>query len=348
MFAQRHPEMPLLKRYKPNVRYWGETHGDMAAMSGNETLREKRNILFQTDSFGFRNKCSSHGAKYNLIILGDSFAVGNGTTQDGTWPSLLSSKYNLTIYNLSMAGGPWQHYINLKLEYRRLKVQPGTIILLTVFTGNDLDNYYCSTSNVIELSKIGLLEHWKTAIDNFRNRSPMARVLRQVLIQLDADKYADKVVTRKFLNTRSMAFFRPYVQRKDRCKDDIISHPNYLLLNNVLSNLKDFCEKNSLQLNIMLMPSKAEVYEWLVDRMPPWSTSTHPSGFSSILQAFCEKNGIEFLDLKPFLINESRRIWNRTKACLWWYDDTHMNPAGHQAVAAAVYDQLLVPIRKKS
>ena len=54
--------------------------GDVGMLSQLETLEEPREIDFYTDSLGFRNREDYAGQP--LVLLGDSFVVGNGTSHD--------------------------------------------------------------------------------------------------------------------------------------------------------------------------------------------------------------------------------------------------------------------------
>ena len=103
-------------------------------------------MRFVTDSAGFRNEKYPSG-KIDIIVVGDSFSLGTGTTQDSTWVSLLSSSLKLNIYNLSMVGNPQRHFMNLQKELTRLNVEPGTIVLLAIFGGNDLDETYLENTD---------------------------------------------------------------------------------------------------------------------------------------------------------------------------------------------------------
>jgi lysophospholipase L1-like esterase len=59
------------------------------------------------------------------------------------------------------------------------------------------------------------------------------------------------------------------------------------------------------------------------------------------MRGLCEQHGFRFLDLKPVLVEESRREYERSGALLWWSDDTHWNGEGQRAAARAVYENLL-------
>src|SRR5262245_15345350 len=134
---QRWPRLDLVDRYTPNVRWEGEVTGDLAAMSGSP-VREPRHERFATDAFGFRNERVPEAVE--LVVLGDSYGLGEGTTQERTWASLVERRTGLATYNLSIPGGPWHELVNLQVELDRLHPRPGALVLWTIFPANDLDD----------------------------------------------------------------------------------------------------------------------------------------------------------------------------------------------------------------
>jgi hypothetical protein len=51
--------------------------------------------------------------------------------------------------------------------------------------------------------------------------------------------------------------------------------------------------------------------------------------------------GIRCLDLKPYLAEPGRHLYDETGEFLWWLDDTHWNHRGHDAVAVFVQEEVL-------
>jgi hypothetical protein len=96
-----------------------------------------------------------------------------------------------------------------------------------------------------------------------------------------------------------------------------------------------------LTVAVALVPSKEEVYSWVLDGAPPWSTRVEPSGLSNVVRGLCEQHGFRFLDLKPALVEASRREYEKSGALLWWRDDTHWNGDGQRAAATVINETLL-------
>jgi hypothetical protein len=48
-----------------------------------------------------------------------------------------------------------------------------------------------------------------------------------------------------------------------------------------------------------------------------------------------------FIDLKPTLLEEARREYEKSGGLIWWADDTHWNGQGQRAAARVIYQNLL-------
>jgi lysophospholipase L1-like esterase len=91
----------------------------------------------------------------------------------------------------------------------------------------------------------------------------------------------------------------------------------------------------------VLVPAKEEVYSWVWKGRHPWSTGAEPSGFSDVLRDICAREDLLFLDLKPYLVRESRRLYEASGQLLYWFDDTHLNTAGNTFTAPVIYSELV-------
>jgi hypothetical protein len=336
-YIHRWQELPLLQRYTPSVTFVGATYGDLAAVSGRGDWREWRRIRFVTDEYGFRNESPGPGLEarpLDLIVLGDSFGVAAGTSQEEILSSRLARDFGLSVYNLSISReGPQQEYANLLLEGTRLKTREGACVLWLIFAGNDLDDpHYPELENPRPL-RAGLLSGLAHNIRDFRSRSPVRRLLSRGGAKL--------VIEKKFIDGRQVLFHQDYAQRRGRTAEDVMRHPNLLNLKTSLGAVGRLAGERRLTVAVALVPSKEEVYSWVLDGAPPWSTRGEPSGLSTVLRGLCEQHGFRFLDLKPALVEASRREYEKSGALLWWRDDTHWNGDGQRAAATVIYETLL-------
>src|SRR3974390_3549436 len=78
--------------------------GDLVAMDPNtrSTIAEPRWVRYHIDSTGFRNDSDYSGEK--LLLVGDSFIAGSGTTQDDILSNQLKQNYGIPAYNLAFPG----------------------------------------------------------------------------------------------------------------------------------------------------------------------------------------------------------------------------------------------------
>lgn len=336
-YIHRWQELPLLQRYDPSINFEGPTYGDLAAVSGRSDRREWRRIRFVTDEYGFRNESPGPGFEarpLDLIVLGDSFGVAAGTSQEEILSSRLARDFGLSVYNLSISReGPQQEYANLLLEGQRLKTREGACVLWLIFAGNDLDDsFYPELENPRRL-RTGLLSGLAHNIRDFRGRSPVRRLLSRGGMNL--------VIERKFIDGRQFLFHKDYAQRRGRTAEEVMRHPNFLNLKTTLGAMERLAGERRLTVAVALVPSKEEVYSWVLDGASPWATRVEPSGLSNVLRGLCEQHGFRFLDLKPSLVEASGREYAKSGALLWWRDDTHWNGVGQHAAATVIYETLL-------
>ena len=332
--VERWPRMPLVNRYIPDLRYEGYRFNDLSRMAGVKEWREDKWVKVLTDSAGFRNDGPGEAARpLDLVLLGDSFGAG-AVSQEYTWTSILASDYHLHTYNLSApAAGPWHEYINLWAEQDRLRAGEGSVLVWQLFTGNDLDEYY-GPLEVNELPWRGTVGRWIHRLEAMRARSPIRNLLQR------HDRSGD-VVGMDFLNGRKLLFYKPYIAAASRSSGEIIKHPNYARLRATIPAVKRLAEARGVRLAVVLVPAKEEVYSWVWEGTPPWSTGPGPSAFADALKDICAEEGLLFLDLKPHLVGESRRLYEAAGQLLYWYDDTHMNTAGNKFSAPIIHGELV-------
>jgi hypothetical protein len=336
-FIRRWEDLPLLKRYVPSVNYEGPTYGDLAAVARRSDLRVWRRIRFVTDEYGFRNEPPAPGAgarPLDVIVLGDSFGVAAGTSQEEILCSQLARNFGLSTYNLSISReGPQQEYANLVLENQRLPVREGTCVLWLIFTGNDLDDpHYPELENPRPV-RPPLLTRLANGISDFRSRSPVRRLLSR--------GGAKAVIEKTFLDGRPVLFEEAYARRSRRTDADVLRHPNFPKLEVTFGAMERLAGERHLSVAVVLVPGKEEVYAWLLDGAPPWSSGREPSGLSTVMRGLCGRHGFRYLDLKPALVEASAREYGKSGGLLWWHDDTHWNGPGQRTAAEVIHEALL-------
>src|SRR5713226_1820063 len=91
---------PLGAAFEPDRHYSNErAYGDSAAMGNLPALRQYRRETFTTDALGFRNVAVRRSEPVAAILIGDSFAVGSGVSDEETLSSRLTRLAGCTVYN---------------------------------------------------------------------------------------------------------------------------------------------------------------------------------------------------------------------------------------------------------
>jgi len=340
MYMYYWPPMPTLWRYGTHVTFHQIISGDLAGTS-RQHYEEKRLLDFETDAFGFRN-CprqveGEHDKNYDLILLGDSVGVGVGTTQEKTWGTLLSRKYGLRTYNLSMPGSsPWHELMNLKIACQRLHCGSQTIVLWVMFAGNDLSDEY---GDELEPSLVdNPVRRLRIAAKTFRNMSPIRNLVERVRQFYDPN--GPQVIVKDLPGGKKLLFRKRYVDETRLTYDQVRQHPHYPKLMAVLDEMKRFADTEHFSVYVMVVPAKEEVYRWVLDGASAPVANTQASGFARAVGERCRLEGFPFLDMKPLLVAEANRLFMQSGRLLWWADDTHWNEIGHEYAASVTHDFL--------
>jgi hypothetical protein len=235
-----------------------------------------------------------------------------------------------------MPGSPWQSYVHLAIERKRLRVDPKSIVLLAIFSGNDLDDdyYYDRNLKLSELPWNSTGGKLKVRIRTFWRRSP----IRQLLSRLrDENKSPNQVLVRDFVDGRKILFYQPYAERKNRTEEVIRGHPNYENLLSTIRKINEIAKEHNSAVVLIMLPSKEEVYEWILEGSLPWTTDTRPSGFAAAVEDFCRRSNLRFFDLKPALVKAAEKEFKASGGLIYWADDTHLNEKGHSLVADVLH-----------
>lgn len=340
LFMFRWAPMPELWRYRPNISFAGVVYGDMASPQ----YQERRYEIFQTDSFGFRNtpaqERQAREQHADLIMLGDSFGVGVGTTQEKTWGGLFENKFGLHTYNLSMPGsGPWHELINLKIACQRLRCDENTTVLWALFSGNDLqDDIYDDMEPSLSNNPI---HSFFVDAATFRNLSPIREITDKLFVR------SHSVPITKTLPNGKKLIFRPrYIKAVQLDLDQVQQHPHYQKIVAVVDEMKRFADSRHFSVVVAVAPAKEEIYSSILNGQTE-SQTQGTSGFAMAIEQLCRQDKFPYLDLTPLFAQEAKKQLALGNL-LWWSDDTHWNERGNEFAATAVYDQLLSQRRPNS
>jgi hypothetical protein len=331
------PELPIVARWDANVQMDAESYGDLAALAGDPTLQERRRIVFRTDAFGFRNLSSDDPA--DILIVGDSFPAGGGTTDEETFARLLQTRYGFRTYNLSYPGGPYDEFVNFAIEWPRLKVTSSLRMIWTLYTGNDLDDAGGDNWDLHSLPWRQGFSAWLVKYRTYRNRSPLNQWTEAMRLRFRGSP--PDVMVRSLPDGRPVLFAGHQEFWGTRSRQEVEQHPNFAKLTHTLVAMRELATERQVDVTVLILPTKGEVYRWLLDAREPQAEDAHSSGFARAVLDACSTAGLHCHDLKPYLVAEANRLYDAKRELLWWRDDTHIGTYGHAAIAEYIATRLL-------
>jgi hypothetical protein len=324
-----------------------------------------------TDKRGFRNKTDLE--RYDVVVLGDSFAEGSHVTDDDVWPALLAQESNLTVYNIGMSSGHPGTYLETLKKFGP-ELSPKTVVCL-LFEGNDFRDENFKEKNSISDQ---LEEHFKT--------SPLRNTLKTLLIRCFASK-APKPPVRSADDPRNAATWvettgktlaaiswlpvsvpegpngKYYTFTVKRLLEHFVTNRQFIGEKGVkktfaaLKEIKKICAEKDVRLIIAYAPDKPHVLLPLITRtvspeqlrafmalkgkkLPPADKLLDVllprlDVQESAVRDFCSTESIEFISLAEPL----RRTIAEGAQAYFTYDE-HWTPLGHQIVAETISQYL--------
>jgi len=338
MFSRKLPNLSILGRWDTHVNYRGQAYGDLAAMKGEKEWREIREVVFQTDHLGFRN--DKVHEPIDLIVLGDSFTAGTGTSQDKIFSRVLESSYGRSVYNMGYPGGPYDEYLNFAIESPKLAVRPQAELIWVFYEGNDLDDPGGETWDLSSLpwkSDVGAaLVRYRT----FRNRSPINQIMEGMRKRLWGK--TDDVIVRTLPDGRPFLFAGWQELWGTRSQSEIEAHSNFTRLDTTMKAMQRLAIERNVRVSVLIMPTKGEVYRWVLEQRPAMPADALSSGFALAVLGECHRIQLRCFDIKGFLAAEAIRLYRSSEEVLWWRDDTHLSDRGHEAVAKFIAHEILM------
>jgi hypothetical protein len=334
-------------RYQPNVNVVHEMpYGDLAAMTvnlkdpGYAAMREPRVIAFRTDRYGFRNNEDVIDADY--VLVGDSFVVGNGTTQEKTISSSLSAISDRKIANLGYPSGPKNYEKRIKMHFHKYS-RDGRVIVF-YFEGNDFSLDEVHSPDVLSLnwksyiiSLIGHLEGQKSQYltkvipisDQFirsirrKSHSFYPWIYRALFRSTSRDSNFRPVqVTPQVrlirLSGKTVGFYESYVKVTQSSQVS-----TYVFTDKEVLGLIDA---------IVFIPTKYRVYKKVEEKLGNPALRELKEGY--------EKHCIPVIDLTSVLTMEAKHRFG-SGAFAFWRDDTHWNESGISIAAKHINEQVI-------
>lgn len=318
-----------------------------------------------TDKRGFRNK--SDLEKYDVVVLGDSFAEGSNVSDGQVWAVLFAEKSGMTVYNLGMSAGSPVTYLEALRRFA-LGMSPKTVVCM-LYEGNDFRAANFSEENI---------EGHRSLEDIFRT-SPLRRAIMGALVRYlgpiniswqkdlesggssnKADSFAPShplyAVSWLPLAIPDGPQARYYAFKVKRLlahcvsREDFINSGGWQATFEFLGEIKKVCDENGIRLIIIYAPDKPHTLLPLVsDRLSPdklrafmalreenlppaeelmETVLEHLPIQESVVEEFCRQESIEFVSL-----TEPLRQKTLEGGQTYFTYDQHWTPVGHEVAA---------------
>jgi hypothetical protein len=325
---------PAGAAFEPNRRYHNaRSYGDLTAMGNLPGLRQYRTEVFTTDALGFRNAAHVLDTQIGAILIGDSFAVGSGVSDDETVSARLGQSWGCVVYNAgSEAWAVVPDQILPILE--RLDLRGRTVIRLY---SEDSEVPYVPTTRGRILRKLvagvpAEIRGVAGRVEGLLTVSPLRILSERALKTVENDRvlpnsYAGNVVKASLRNGDSMLFRTSHVRNFYRDRELAADYWTWL---------RDAFREAGYDLVVVLVPGKYTVYRpFLVGQRQPGAGA---GDYLDRLEGELRAMGVPVLNLAPFLSAQAARHLERGEY-LYWLDDIHWNARGIGLAAAAIRAQ---------
>jgi hypothetical protein len=306
-----------LKSYKKNADITVLTpFGDAGAVGNVKDIElEPRKIRFKTDSLGFRNNSDYRGEKY--VLVGDSFTVGNGTSQEDILTSQLKEKYHKETYEVAYAGGI-PEYVKYILYFQK-RYGHDFKVLLFLFEGNDFPESVSRRQLIIRKPAFkAIRDRYKAFFEEtILYRYTYSLIAKRTKRLLGAEALV--------VNGHKMADFTEYVS--------VTRREEYRIPERIIPMLS--LVRNRID-HIFFIPTKYRVYYPFLDKD---NQKPLPNAQWEAVKALSQKLNVGCTDLTGPLIDASRLLLKEDKYT-FWKDDSHWNRHGIAVAARVVSDYI--------
>ena len=305
----------------------------------------------RTDRRGYRNRTDLD--RYDVVVLGDSFAEGSGVSDEQAWPGFLAAESGLSVYNLGMSGySPVQYLASLREI--GLSLKPRFVVCL-LFEGND---FRSSAKDADEA-----LPSWSDRLGAYFKQSPLLGALDGAIIRTFGPINATGPVRGGEVldwmplsipdgsRARHYAFAPKQLRDLYKSREEFAGSGKWLAVRYQLEGMRDACSQADCRLVVAYAPTAAHVLLPLVaDRLSAEKVRAFTAldydkklpdaeefwrnlrerldARASVVRAWCAEQSLLFVDLSQPL----RAAADGGTQVYYTYDQ-HWTPDGHAVVA---------------
>ena len=317
------------------------------------------------DSWGYRNQSVPTTA--DIVAIGDSQTYGVSATSQNSWPALLQTMTQKTVYNLSVPGYNPVDYYHL-LTHEAFKLNP-SVVIVGFYLGNDLGEAYRAVyarNYWKDFRKTGFVPEKGVASNTVQSviagdpqfmrplRGWLAR--HSVLYRTVAFHLSDHL---RFLSGKQrqgdpnvMLFedighdirtvFTPVMRLGVVNLTDPRVQEGLRISFDVLKKMNEQSLKRGITLIVAVIPTKESVFAQYIEN-DKTLRPTHPIRELLVserqvrgrVHAHFRENRIAYIDLLPSLMGavEKKQIYPHA--------DSHPNKEGYQIIAETIYHYLV-------
>jgi hypothetical protein len=281
---------------------------------------EPRDMIFKTDSLGFRN--DSDYLSQPFILVGDSFIAGTGVTQRHLLSSILKSRHEIDTYNMGVAGAGLKDYVAYTERLKNLNSNPFKVLIF-VYEGND---FLVAENNKISKPQ-KLKDFYKKPLKAYKSFFRSTGLYRYTWIayksvrsRLKKDKFTRLRIVR--MGNHLVGFHKYHIRESE--KEKYLPNP---ILGKSLESIKDRIH------HIFYIPTKYRVYYPLIEGR---KKEPLPNANWEALSLIANKLKIPVTNLAPIFIQEAKKRYFENDQFIYWKDDNHWNINGITLTAQVV------------
>jgi hypothetical protein len=322
--------------FVPYYKWDDLSSGDLGNMAGVPQLRQKRHQVFTTDEYGFRNPVGISDRTCDVVIVGDSFAVGSKSSDDEILSELIRNETGLNVYNYAAAS--LSYFFGDK---RFIEKKPRLIILLLAER-----NVHPYSVEYRPLDPFTLKKFPPIFADPGKNRKKSFDNLREMLTDSRVLKHHAEGVYKGLLYMLGLYAFPETIFYHDRSsgmlfyRDGGLIHLTpeswFKVVDDSLPLLKkwsDAFKKRGSVFLVLVVPDKVTVYHEMI----PSINKQNATRILDRLNDGLSKLGIAHVRLHDVFL---KYVKAHPDEFIYYKDDTHPNSSGYRLIFNAIKSKL--------
>ncbi len=278
------------------------------------TPQQKLTTERRTNNLGFREDddiVEKRPNEYRILVTGDSHTDGvlkhNPQSFINVWEEKLNASDSLTFYNCINGGVGYytfRNYLGFLKKYAYLKPD---IYLINVFTGNDFRE-----APIFEDDRTSVANVFRNSYTNFKKKF-----------------YSSEKKAIPFnQGIEQTLYFQAFPSEKEKALS---------LAKKYLTEIKQLCAQENIQLIVTLLPSKLETNPAFKSKMQslfdidPIVMQTNEQLTNELITWLNTENIINY-NLKPPLANATEKVY--------WDEDLHINPKAHEIIGEFLFNEI--------